>query len=344
MEVDRDGHVAEANVYRAQVHNHAKLAYPSVAAWLEGDAAMPPAMARVPGLGEQIRLQDEVAQRLRTRRHEEGALELETMEPRPVFRDDAVVDLTAERKSRSRELIEDFMIAANGATTRFLVERGFPTFRRVVRAPERWDRLVALAERHGERLPGRPDPVALEEFLVRRREADPLRFPDLSLAVVKLMGSGEYEIDLPGEEPLGHFGLAVRDYSHSTAPNRRYPDLITQRLVKATLANAPTPYGAQELQDLARHCTEQEDDANRVERQVRKAAAALLLASRIGEEFDAIVTGASPKATWVRTLQPPVEGRLLRGYEGLDVGDRLRVRLIGTNVPRGFIDFARTRR
>jgi exoribonuclease-2 len=224
------------------------------------------------------------------------------------------------------------------------VERGFPTFRRVVRAPERWDRLVALAERHGERLPGRPDPVALEEFLVRRREADPLRFPDLSLAVVKLMGSGEYEIDLPGEEPLGHFGLAVRDYSHSTAPNRRYPDLITQRLVKATLANAPTPYGAQELQDLARHCTEQEDDANRVERQVRKAAAALLLASRIGEEFDAIVTGASPKATWVRTLQPPVEGRLLRGYEGLDVGDRLRVRLIGTNVPRGFIDFARTRR
>ena len=341
MDFEKDGALARSGLYRAAVHNKAKLAYDSVAVGLEG-GAMPRKAEETPGVPEQLRVQDEVAQALRTRRQEEGALDLETIEPRAVFdADDAVVDLAVQSKNRARQLIEDFMIAANGVTARFLAGRGIASLRRVVRSPERWGKIVALAAETGHRLPAEPDARALELFLVARRRADPLRFPDLSLVVIKLMGAGEYVVERPGQAPIGHFGLAVRDYTHSTAPNRRYPDLITQRLVKAALAGEPPAYDAGELSSLAEHCTEQEDDADKVERQVRKSAAALLLERRTGDRFDAVVTGASEKGTWVRVFQPPVEGKLVHGWEGLEVGDRLRVKLVSTDVERGFIDFVR---
>jgi exoribonuclease-2 len=233
------------------------------------------------------------------------------------------------------------MIAANGVTARYLASKKFPSLRRVVRTPKRWDRIVELAAERGSTLPGEPDAKALEQFLVTAKAADPLRFPDLSLSVIKLLGAGEYVVELPGDSAAGHFGLAVKDYAHSTAPNRRYPDLITQRLLKAAVAGRSLPYQNDELAALAQHCTEAEDAAKKVERQVTKSAAAMLLESRIGEQFDAIVTGASDKGTWVRLLQPPIEGRLESGFEGLDVGHRLRVQLVRTDVERGYIDFKR---
>jgi exoribonuclease-2 len=339
MAVDGEGEVGAADVYRARVHNHAKLGYPGVAAWLEGTDPMPAALARVPGLDAQIRLQDEVAQRLNGRRHQRGALDIQTVEARPIVENGVVVGLEQETKSRSRMLIEDFMIAANGATAGFLRERGFPSIRRVVRAPERWDRIQKLAADVGDTLPEAPDPVALSQFMARRRAADPLRYPDLSLAVVKLMGSGDYAVEEPGDPPLGHFGLAARDYGHATAPNRRYPDLLTQRLLKAAISGAPVPYDTAELQRLAEHCTRQEDMARKVERQARKAASAAFLDTRIGESFDALVTGATEHGIWVRTLAPPVEGKLVAGFEGLEVGDRVRVRLQSIDPARGFVDF-----
>jgi len=340
MVFEEDGTAAGAEIYRARVLNKAKLAYRSVAAWLDG-AAPPPKVREVPGLDEQLRLQDRMAARLHELRHRHGALGLETIEARPVFDGDLLVDLEEDPKDRAKRIIEDFMIAANGATAAFLEARRFPTLRRVLRAPERWARIADLASQLGERLPGEPDARALEAFLANRRKADPTGFPDLSLAVVKLIGKGEYALSLPGSEPPGHFGLAVRDYSHSTAPNRRFPDLITQRLLKAALDGAEAPYTTPELSALAEHCTRKEDDAAKVERRVRKSAAALLLERRIGERFDAIVTGASPKGTWVRLFRPPIEGRVERGSEGMDVGDRVRVQLLSTDVDRGFIDFAR---
>ena len=340
--VNDAGSIGSSDVYRARVRNQAKLAYGSVGAWLAGEGPMPPAMAAAQGVDVQIRLQDRVAQTLAQRRHEHGALDLEVLEPRAVMSDGEVVDLRQQQRNRATQLIEDFMIAANGVTARYLQAKGFPTLRRVVRSPERWDKLRSLAAGFGDALPGTPDAKALADFLVRRRTADPLRFPDLSLSVVKLLGRGEYVVQLPGGPAAGHFGLAVSDYVHSTAPNRRFPDLVTQRLVKAALNGGRSPYDDDELAALATHCTEQEDAANRVERQVRKSAAALLLRSRIGERFDAIVTGASEKGTWVRVLQPPVEGKLVHGHDGLDVGDRVGVRLVSVNVERGFIDFDRS--
>jgi exoribonuclease R len=258
-----------------------------------------------------------------------------------VFDGDLLADLRPHEENRAKELIQDFMIAANTATAQFLDAKGFPSIRRVLRVPERWGRIVSLAAELGEKLPAAASAPALQAFLLKRRAADPVRFPDLSLAVIKLLGSGEYGVELPGQPTPGHFGLSVKDYAHSTAPNRRYPDLVTQRLVKAALAGAPCPYSVDQLRELARHCTEQEDDAAKVERQVKKSAAAMLLAPRKGERFDGIVTGASPKGTWVRVFHPPVEGRVVRGEHGLDVGERVRVELIGTDVERGFIDFAR---
>jgi len=341
LAVGADGALAEAEIYRAVVRNQAKLAYSSVAAWLDGKAPAPPRLAAVPGLEEQIRLQDQAAQALKRLRHQHGALSLETLETRPVFEGDVLVDLRPDEKNRAKQLIEDFMIAANGVTARYLDRKGFPPLRRVLRSPDRWDRIVELATRLGGRLGPVPSAPALQEFLTERRQADPEQFPDLSLSVIKLLGSGEYVVEPPGRQGAGHFGLAVRSYSHSTAPNRRFPDLITQRLLKAALEGQPPPYGLDDLNGLARHCTEQEDNAAKVERQVEKSAAALLLASRIGERFDAIVTGASEKGTWVRISQPPVEGKVVRGFEGLDVGDRVRVELAGANVERGFIDFVR---
>jgi len=340
MVVAADGSVTASDIYRASVRNHAKLAYNGVAAWLDGTGPAPPRLVAVPGLDEQLRVQDRVAQAMKGLRHQRGALTLDTLEARAVFDGDVLADVKPEEKNRAKELIEDFMIAANTVTATYLERNGFPSLRRVLRSPKRWDRIVTLAAALGERLPSEPSGLALEQFLIERRQADPERFADVSLSVVKLLGSGEYALELPAER-TEHFGLAVKDYTHSTAPNRRFPDLVTQRLLKAALAGKPSPYGNDELAALARHCTEQEDNAAKVERQVRKSAAALLLASRIGERFDAIVTGAAAKGTWVRIAHPAVEGRVVRGFEGIDVGDRVRVQLVGTDVERGFIDFAR---
>ena len=339
--VNADGTLGDSNVFRALVRNKAKLAYDAVDAWRDGRGPMPPAMAAVPGIDAQMRLQEDVSQRLRSLRYAQGALDLQTIEARAVFEGEEIRDLTVDEQNQPRQLIEDFMIAANGVTARYLEEAGFAALRRIVRSPERWQRIVSVAAEHGFLLPDEPDSKALEGFLAARKNADPLRFPDLSLVIVKLMGAGEYVVELPGKEPVGHFGLAVRDYTHSTAPNRRYPDVITQRLLKAALAQRPTPYSIPELGGLAAHCTEQEDAANKVERLVRKAAAALLLETRIGERFDGIVTGASEKGTWARIIRPPVEGKIVRGYEGLEVGDKVRVKLVATNVEMGFIDFVR---
>ena len=277
----------------------------------------------------------------KTRRHENGALELETLEAHAHFDGDAVNALVTDDRNRAREIIEDFMIAANGAIARFLTAHRFPVMRRVVRSPERWARIVEIATHYGDKLPGQPDAGALHDFLIRRRAADALRFPDLSLSVIKLLGRGEYVASFPGEPVTGHFGLAVSNYTHSTAPNRRYPDLLTQRLVKAALAGQEVPYGREPLTALAAHCTKQEDGAQKVERLLRKAAAACLLSDRIGAEFDGVVTGASDKGTWARIFEPPVEGRIEQGSAGLDVGDRVRVKLLSTDPERGFIDFAR---
>jgi len=336
-----DGSLQSSDLYQATVRNRAKLAYNSVAGWLEGNGPMPEGIGTVSGLDENLRLQDRVAQKLKALRHLRGALDLETIQARPVFDGDELKDLEADKKNRAKDIIEDFMIAANGVTARYLASKQFPSLRRVVRIPKRWDRIVELAAERGSTLPKEPDAKALEQFLISAKAADPLRFPDLSLSVIKLLGAGEYVVQLPGASVGGHFGLAVKDYAHSTAPNRRYPDLITQRLLKASVAGGARPYENDELATLAQHCTEAEDAAKKVERQVTKSAAAILLETRIGEQFDAIVTGASDKGTWVRLLQPPIEGRLERGFQGLDVGEPVHVKLIHTDVERGFIDFAR---
>ena len=337
--VGLDGSLHESNIYRAWVHNYAKLAYNSVAAWLENNGAIPEAIVAVQGLAENLQLQDRVAQRLKNFRHLQGALSLETIEAKPVFDDDQIRALEREEKNRAKEIIEDFMIAANGVTARYLSASKFPSIRRVVRIPKRWERIVEIAGQHKFKLPDAPDSKALEEFLAKQKAADPLRFPDLSLAVIKLLGAGEYIAEPPEGDAQGHFGLAVKDYTHSTAPNRRYPDLLTQRLLKAAVEGKPTPYRKDELDVLAAHCTEAEDAATKVERQVGKSAAALLLESRIGEQFDSIVTGASEKGTWVRLLTIPIEGKLVQGFEGMDVGDRIRVKLTSVDVQQGFIDF-----
>lgn len=340
MRVGRDG-IAGGEVYRARVTNRAKLAYNAVAAWLDGAGPIPPAAAAVRGLDAALRRQDAIAQEMKALRARHGALELATLESRAVFEGDVLADLRPEEDNRAKALIEDFMIAANGVTAAFLEGHGVASFRRVLRTPERWDRIAAIAAEHGERLPAAPNASALAAFLLRRRAADPERFPDLSLSVVKLLGKGEYAVERPGQGPTGHFALAVRDYTHSTAPNRRFPDLITQRLIKSALAGRSPAYGAEELDGLAQHCTRQEDAATKVERQVRKSAAAVLLEGRIGERFDGLVTGAADKGTWVRITRPSAEGRVVRGAEGLDVGDHVSVTLRAVDVERGFIDFER---
>jgi exoribonuclease-2 len=339
MVLAEDGSLQRSDIYQAAVRNQAKLAYNSVAAWLEGNGPMPEGIRTVKGLDENLRLQDRVAQKLKALRHRDGALDLETIEARPVFDGDEIKNLKADTRNRAKEIIEDFMIAVNGVTARYLASKKVASLRRMVRIPKRWDRIMGLAAERGSTLPGEPNAKALEQFLVSAKTADPLRFPDLSLSVIKLLGSGEYVVQLPGGSAAGHFGLAVKDYAHSTAPNRRYPDLITQRLLKAAMAGRSVPYKNDELAGLAKHCTEAEDAAKKVERQVTKSAAAMLLESRIGEQFDAIVTGAADKGTWVRLMHPPIEGRLEIGFRGVDVGQRFRVQLVRTNVERGYIDF-----
>jgi ribonuclease R len=343
MTVSPAGSVTASDIYRARVVNRAKLAYNSVAAWLDGKGAAPAPLVAVAGMDQQLRVQDKVAQALKAVRKSQGALGLTTLEAQAVYDGAALLDLRPDEDNRAKELIEYFMIAANGVVAQFLEARGFPSLRRVLRTPERWPRIVELARQLGESLPAAADAKALSDFLVRRQAAAPQLFPDLSLSVVKLLGAGEYVLKLPGQPAEGHFGLAVSDYTHATAPNRRFPDVITQRLLKASLASQPVPYAAEELRTLAAHSTLQEGNANKVERVVRKSAAALLLQSKIGQQFDAIVTGASPQGTWVRIAQPLAEGRVVKGFEGLDVGDKTRVQLTHTDVQRGFIDFARVR-
>jgi len=340
MMVDANGMLGASSIYRARVRNRAKLAYRSVAAWLQGTGPAPSRVGAVAGLEEQLRLQDSVAQALKRSRQSKGALEFDTAENRAVYQDGVLVDLQPDPKNRAQELIEEFMVAANGVAARFLQQHGRSSLRRVLRTPKRWDRIVQLAKDAGEQLPPAPDAIALNAFLTKRRQVDPSRFADLSLAVIKCLGSGEYIAEGPAQKPQGHFGLAVRDYAHSTAPNRRFPDLISQRLVKAVLQNQPSPYSDTELPTLASHCTEQEANAKKVERQIEKSAAAMLLGTRIGSRFAGIVTGASDKGTWVRIAGPAAEGRVVKNFQGLDVGNHVQVQLVHVDVARGFIDFA----
>ncbi|MEO8360436.1 MAG: RNB domain-containing ribonuclease [Vicinamibacteria bacterium] len=339
MVVDADGILKSSDVYRATVHNRAKLAYNSVAAWLDGTAAAPAPLAAVAGMDEQIRIQDRVAQALRAQRFSHGALALHTPQAEAVFAGDKLTDLKPAEANRAKELIEDFMVASNGVVARFLAQKGFAVLKRLLRSPERWARIVGLAHDLGAKLPSEASGEALSEFLARQREKNPDSFDDLSLAVVKLLGRGVYVMELPQQPSAGHFGLAVSDYTHSTAPNRRFPDLVTQRLLKAAIAGKPAPYTNEELGGLASHCNDQMADAEKVSRQIDKSAAGMLLQSRIGETFDAIVTGASDKGTWVRITHPMTEGRLTHASKGLDVGDRVRVKLVSTDINRGFIDF-----
>jgi exoribonuclease II len=339
--VRSDGHLQSSAVYRAVVRSTAQLTYNGVGAWLGGQGAAPPKVAASPDLQAQLRLQDAAAQALRTERYRHGALNIETIETRPVMQNDQVMSIERQEKNRATELIEDFMIASNEAVARLLDARGVSSIRRVVKTPKRWDRIVALAATLGGQLPAAPDSKALNEFLIARKAADPDRFDDLSLAVIKLMGPGEYVLERHGDPAQGHFGLAVEAYTHSTAPNRRFADLVTQRLVKAVLANRPAPYTDGELGTVAVNCTTKEDAARKVERAMSKRIAAVAMSGRIGEVFDAIVTGATPKGTFVRIMRPHVEGLLAHGAQGLDVGDKLRVRLVRTDVEHGFIDFAR---
>src|SRR5580658_6192274 len=337
--VDPAGSVGSSNVYRAIVRNKAQLAYNGVGGWLDGSGAAPAKVAASTELQAQLKLQNEAAQALKKQRYQNGALNLETTEVTPIILNQQVVDVTKQEKNPATDLIEDFMIAANGVVARMLEK--VSSLRRIVKTPERWDRIVQLAAEHDGKLPPDPDSKALNDFLIKRKAADPDHFADVSLAVIKLIGPGEYVLERPGDPEQGHFGLAVQDYTHSTAPNRRFPDIVTQRLIKAVLAGQPAPYSDDELAAIASNCTEKEDSARKVEREMTKRLAAVAMSNRIGQVFDALVTGASSKGTFVRVLQPHVEGLLAQGQQGLDVGDKLRVKLIRTDVQRGYIDFAR---
>jgi exoribonuclease II len=337
--VSSDGRVKSSDLYPAIVRNKAQLTYNSVGAWLEAKAPMPPKVAASTDLQAQLKLQNGVAQALKQQRFQHGALNIETIEVRPVLVNDKVTDVEKQEKNRATELIEDFMIAANEVVARAL--SGVASLRRVVKTPERWDRIVKLAADQGGTLPGRPDSKALNDFLKQRKSADPAHFPDLSLAVIKLMGPGEYVLERPGDPDVGHFGLAVQDYTHSTAPNRRFADLVTQRLIKSLLSRKENAYSDTELESIAKNCTLKEDAARKVEREMTKRIAAVALSHRIGEVFDAVVTGDSSKGTFVRVLRPHVEGMLVQGQSGLDVGDTLRAKLVRTDIQRGYIDFAR---
>jgi len=379
MIIGEDGAVQQSDVYCATVFNYAKLQYESLGDWLEGNGSIPVEVRKVEGLAENIQLQDRIAQKMKDLRYEHGALEFETIEARPVFDGDALSEMKAELKNRAKSLIEDFMIAANGATARYLEDKNFPSLRRVVRTPKRWDRIVELASEHGFSLPEKADSKSLSAYLKFIKQNDAQHFVEMSISVLKLLGSGEYVVEIPGSVSEGHFGLAVKDYTHSTAPNRRYPDLVTQRLLKSAIASHPVPYSVEELEEIAHHCTMKEDDVRKVERQVEKSAIAshpvpysveeleeiahhctmkeddvrkverqveksamaMLMKPRTGEVFDAIVTGASPKGTWVRLFHPHAEGKLVNGFNGLKVGNKLKVRLIECDIEEGFIDFER---
>jgi VacB/RNase II family 3'-5' exoribonuclease len=339
--VAHDGSIASTNVYRALVRNQAQLTYNGVGPWLEGTAPPPPKVSSSASLEAQLRLQDEAAQLLLSERNRLGALNIDRIEAEPVISDGRVQGINTRRKNRASDLIENFMVAANGAMARALKDAGVGSIRRIVRTPERWPRIVELAARYGETLPAEPDSGALNAFLQKRKAADATHYADVSLAVIKLMGPGEYVVARPGEEAPGHFALAAQDYTHSTAPNRRFADTVTQRLIKSVIARQATPYLDQQLDSIARNCTLKEDAARKVERVMNKRIAAVALQPRIGETFAAVVTGVTPKGVFVRVLGPPVEGLLIRGQQGVDVGDKLKVKLVSTDPQRGYIDFAR---
>jgi len=341
INVNAGGSISASNVYRAIVRNKAQLTYGAVGAWLEGTAAAPPKVAASLELDlqAQLRLQDEVAQALKKLRYEHGALNIDTSEVHPVVLNQQVIDVVKQEKNRATELIEDFMIAANGVVARFLEK--VSSLRRIVKTPEHWDGIVRLAAAQGEKLPAQADSRALNDFLLKRKAADPDHFADLSLAVIKLIGPGEYVLERPGDPEQGHFGLAVQDYTHSTAPNRHFADMVTQRLIKALLDGKPGPYSDVELAAIAANCTQKGDAARKVEREMSKRLAAVAMSHRVGETFDAIVTGVTPKGTFVRVLQPHIEGLLAQGAQGLHVGDRVRARLTRTDAQRGYIDFVR---
>jgi len=339
INTNASGSLDSSDVYRAIVRNKAQLTYGAVGAWLEGTAAAPPKVAASAELQAQLKLQDEVAQALRKLRYENGALDIDTSEVHPVVLNQQVVDVVKEEKNRATDLIEDFMIAANGVVARLLEK--VSSLRRIVKTPEHWDGLVRLAAEQGEKLPAQADSKALNEFLLKRKSADPDHFADLSLAVIKLIGPGEYVLERPGDPEQGHFGLAVQDYTHSTAPNRRFADIVTQRLIKTLLAGKPGPYSDDELTAIAANCTQKGDAARKVEREMSKRLAAVAMSHRVGETFDAIVTGVTPSGTFVRVMQPHIEGLLAQGAQGLHIGDKIRAKLTRTDVQRGFIDFVK---
>jgi VacB/RNase II family 3'-5' exoribonuclease len=341
MIVDENGVVQKSEVFVAIVRNYAKLDYDNVAAWLDGKRSIPEEIAKIEGLAENIKLQDSIAQKMKDLRYERGALDFQSIESRPVFDGDNLSEMKGQLKNRTKGMIEDFMIACNGVTAQFLTRKNFPSMRRVVRTPKRWDRIVELAAEHNFTLPSEPDSKSLSQCMKFVKENQPDHYTDLSFSILKLLGGGEYVIEMPGEEPQGHFGLAVKNYSHSTAPNRRYPDLITHRLLKSAIAGNNIPYSTEKLEIIAKNCTVKEDDAKKVERQVEKSANAMLLESKIGAVFEAIVSGASPKGTWIRLFHPHLEGKLVKGFDGLQVGQKLKAKLTEVNVESGFIDFER---
>jgi exoribonuclease-2 len=341
MLVAKDGSITSGGIYRALVRNRAQLAYNGVGAWLEGSAAAPPKVAASADLAAQLKLQDEAAQILFQERQRMGALNIDRVEAEAVITGGHVEGINIRKKNRATDLIENFMVAANGVMAQTLLKAGVSSIRRVVKTPERWPRIVELAARYGDKLPVEPDSGALNAFLEKRKQTDAVHYQDISLAVIKLMGPGEYVLSRPGDKDQGHFALAAHDYTHSTAPNRRFADTVTQRLIKAVLAKQPAPYLDQQLDSIAQNCTLKEDAARKVERVMSKRIAAVALQGRIGETFAAVVTGVTPKGTFVRISAPPAEGILMRGQQGVDVGDQLQVKLVNTDPQRGYLDFAR---
>lgn len=340
MIISLNGDVQTVNIFRALLRNYAKLSYEEIGAWLDAESGIPTSVSVAEGLEAQILLQWEAAKRLHKFRKDKGALEFETIESKPIIENDKIVDLQAVTRNSARDIIENFMVTANVEMAEFLEKRNVLSLRRVVKIPERWNRIIEIARSFGETLPENPDSSALAEFLERRNAVDPIHYADLSLSIIKLLGSSEYIVQEPStKEANGHFGLGVSDYTHSTAPNRRYADLLVQRLVKATISAKPAPYTFEELNSLAAHCNERESASRKLERQMRKTIAASVMAAHIGETFDAIVTGVTPKGTFARTLNPPVDGRIVKGETGLEVGEKVRVRLVATDTRQGFIDF-----
>jgi exoribonuclease-2 len=340
MIVEKDGSNNTFDVYEAHIRNYAKLSFEAIGTWLAHQTEVPDSVSKIEGMTEQVKLQERVARSIRQYRQLQGALAFKTIEASPVVVDGKIVELEEPSYNRARDIIENFMVSANAAITRFLSAKKMPVLRRVVRTPKRWSRIVELAAVSGDALPETPDVQALAAFLRKRKQEDPAHFPDLSLAVIKLLGKGEYVFNAPGQPVEGHFDLAMKEYAHTTAPNRRYPDLIIQRVLKSLFEGESVPYDAAELTAIATHCTAKEDDASKVQRRVNKSASGIILSSRINERFDAVVTGASDKGTWVRLIKPTIEGKLVQGFDGVDVGDRLTVTLVSVDVAKGFIDFA----